>query len=109
LDEGLVLAEIIPRHPRRGEPFLKMAAYLASVELGESPDRFNSFCFPRHDKASYAIIDDLRHRAGPEGNDGRSASHGFNHDETERFWPISNAAAFARNCCFVLSLTSPES
>src|SRR5206468_323234 len=38
--------------------------------------------------SSYSVVDDLRHRARLEGNDGRAAGHGLDHDETERFWPI---------------------
>src|SRR5947207_572052 len=90
LDEGLVLAQILLRHPRRSEPFLEMPAHLASIEFRKSScDRFNGFRFPRHDKAGYAVVDDLRHGAGLEGNDRRAAGHSLDHDEAERFEPIN--------------------
>src|SRR5688572_10505128 len=65
-----------------------MPAHLTSVEPGKPSNRLYGFCFPRYDKAGDAVVDDLRHRAGLEGNDGRAAGHGLDHDETERFWPI---------------------
>src|SRR5437588_12111417 len=86
--QGLVVAEILLRHPTSRKPFLEMPAHLPSIEFGKSSDCFNSFRFSRHDKAGYSVIDHLRHRAGLEGNDGRAAGHRLDHDETERFWPI---------------------
>jgi len=64
LDQGLVFAEILLRHPRRGKPFLEMPAHLASIELGKPSNRLYGFCFPRCDKTGYDVVDDLRDRAG---------------------------------------------
>src|SRR5436305_10671925 len=88
LNQGLIVAKILLRHPPGGKPFVELHPHLTSAEVRKSSDRRNSFRFSRHDKASYSVVDDLRHRAGLEGNDGRAAGHRLDHDETERFWPI---------------------
>jgi hypothetical protein len=41
-----------------------MSAHLTLVELGKPCNRLYSLCFPGHDEASDAFVDDLRHRAG---------------------------------------------
>src|SRR5688572_4974682 len=88
VDQRPVVAQILLRHSPGGKPPLEMLTHLPSIEFGKSSDRFNSFRFPRDDKAGYAVIDDFGYRAGTEGNDGRAAGHGLDHDETERFRPI---------------------
>src|SRR5829696_4022860 len=88
LDQGLVVVQILLRHSPGGKPFLEMPADLPPIEFGKSSERFNSRCFPRDDKAGYAVVNDLRHGPGLEGDDGRPAGHGLDHDETERLWPI---------------------
>ena len=57
----------------------------------------------------YAVVDDLRHGAGLEGNDGGAAGHGLDHDETERFWPIDRKKEGSRArqklpFCFIIDL-----
>jgi len=61
LSQGLVVTEIFLRHPLGRKPLLEMPAHLPSIEFGKSSDCFHCFRFPRHDKASYAVVDDLWH------------------------------------------------
>jgi len=42
---------------------LLIASHLAPIEFGKPSDRGSGFCFSRHDKAGYAVVDNLRHRA----------------------------------------------
>jgi hypothetical protein len=109
LDQGLVVAEILLRHPPRGKSIFEMSAHLPSVKLGKPADRLYGSCFPRYDKAGYAMVDDLRHGTGLEGNDGGAAGHGLDHDETERFWPIDRKKESSRArqklpLCFIVDL-----
>src|SRR3954471_12591499 len=87
-NQGPVATEVLLRHSPCGKSFLEMGSHLASIEFGKPSDRFNSFRLSRHDKACYTFVDDLRHRAGLEGNDRRAAGHGLDHDEAEWFRPI---------------------
>src|SRR5258708_38145069 len=48
----------------------------------------NSFRFPVHDKAGYAVINNFRYRTRPERDNRRAARHRFDHDQTERFGPV---------------------
>ena len=63
MNQRLVAAEIVLRHSLGGKPFLELHSHLAPIEFGKPSDRGNGFGFSRHDKAGYAVVDDLRHRA----------------------------------------------
>src|SRR3954449_4576125 len=86
--QRFVMAKILLRHSPCGKSLLEMSAHLTSVALGKPSNRLYGLCFAWHDKACDAVVDDLWHCARSEGDHGRAAGHGLDHDETERLWPI---------------------
>src|SRR5215216_7075919 len=84
----LVKTEILLRHSSSGEPLLKLRSHLTSIELAKPSDRLDSLCFAWRNKAGDAIVDNFRHRAGLECDNGRTAGHCLDHHEAERFWPV---------------------
>src|ERR1700704_6346419 len=81
--EHLVETEILLRHSSSGEPLLKMGSHPMSVELAKPSDRLDGFCFAWHNKAGDAIVDNFRHRAGLECDNGRAAGHCLDHHQAE--------------------------
>jgi hypothetical protein len=58
------------------------------VQAAELAHRPRRLIFVFDDETRHAVLNDFRHRSGSVGNNGRSASHRLDHDETEGLRPI---------------------
>jgi hypothetical protein len=63
------------------------SAHFSSVESTEFVHRVDSLFLGLDNEPGYTILDDW-HGTGAVGDRGRSARHGFNHDQIKRLWPI---------------------
>jgi hypothetical protein len=83
------MMEIILGHPSGRKPPLEGCADALSVEFADTLDGGNGFILVVDDKAGNAFIDNLRHRAAPEGDDWSSAGHSLDHYKPEGLRPIN--------------------
>src|SRR5271166_2008604 len=97
-------AEIIVCHSLCRESLHEAAPDPSSIDpknLRHDPD-----CFVErsHEASGNALVNNLGRRTAPEGEHWRRASHGFDHDQAKRLWPIDwkqQRARFPQEACLV--------
>jgi hypothetical protein len=83
------MANILLRHPLGSKSLFEMGPHPAVVKFTKAIDGFDSFGFSLYDKASDTVIDNFRDRAGPVCDNGRTAGHCFDHDQTKGLRPVN--------------------
>jgi hypothetical protein len=86
-DKRLIVANILPRHPLSSKSLFETGAHPAAVKFTKAINGPDSFGFSLDDKASDAVIDNFRDRAAPVCDNGCTACHCFDHDQTKRLRP----------------------
>src|SRR5207249_2297862 len=86
IEDTLVNAQVLFRHPTRCEAFLKTMAHESSIQPHSTTDcvqavvRFDSI-------SSDPVINHLRYRAASKRDDRRAAGHSLDHHEPEWLRP----------------------
>src|SRR5438270_4392813 len=80
---------IVTCHTLIGKVHFKVLPTARAIELRDSVHRFHRLVDAVEDEPCNAIWDDLRNRSIGVSNDWSSASHGFDHYQSERFWPVN--------------------
>src|SRR5579875_3258345 len=97
---------VVAGHPGRREPLLEPRPNGAAIEPIDLLHRARSLLDAVDDETRHTVLDDLRHRAAWERNDGRAAGHRLNDDEPEGLRPVDRKEQRARIAeeCALLSL-----
>src|SRR6516164_6318904 len=87
-DCALVHTQVFVAHASRAESLFETFAASAAVESAQAFDCLYRFIHAIHDESAHAVLDDLLHRTSTKRDHGRSAGHGFDHDQPEGLRPI---------------------
>src|SRR5262249_10352511 len=96
LRQRLIERDIVERHAACREALLEAGADRGAVEPVDVVQHRHRLVDVVDDEASEAVLDDLRGRAVPEGDDRHAARHGLDHDETEGLRPADRKQQGAR-------------
>ena len=80
--------EIVTRHALCRESLLKPTTDLSAIELGDPADGAHGLLDVMDNKPCDTIFDYLGYGSARKGNHGRTAGHGFDHDQSKGLGPV---------------------
>ena len=89
LDNLPINVNVILNHSGEGEVLLNMAAARAPVDRIEPPQRDDHALQGIYKKAGFPVYHNFRQGAPLHRQNGRSAGHGFDRNQTERLLPLN--------------------
>src|ERR1017187_9920101 len=88
LHQPPVDVDVVPHHARRVEAGVECPPARAAVERRDSRDGPGRLLDAFDDEARHAVLEDLRNRAVPPRDDGRSTGERLDHHQPERLGPV---------------------
>ena len=88
VDHTLIDFYVVLRHASRRKTLLEYAPAASAIEMADSLKGLDRLLDVIDDITADLIVEDFGHRAAPKSHGRRTASHGFDHDQSKRFRPI---------------------
>src|SRR5258708_39621280 len=86
--ERAVDLNVFPSHASDSEAACESFSNSGAVEFSNAPNSRDGLGHVLDEVAGHSVIDNFRRGTEPESNHGSAAGHGFDHDQSERLWPI---------------------